>query len=124
MSKRLGHLLQDGHVRKARTWPLDEMDENPDSEYVYVIQSRDGGAFKVGVTKTPKKRLYMLQNGNPLRLSYLTLLEKDDAYGFEKAAHAALEQWRMNGEWFWPTHECVKELVRLFPELDGEVWIA
>jgi Meiotically up-regulated gene 113 len=61
------------------------------------------GPCKVGVTSKPKARLNALKTASPRRLVFAELWDFPDrafANEAEKLAHASLQRYRMNGEWF------------------------
>jgi len=68
---------------------------------LYIIQSSKNGAFKVGISKEPNKRLRQLQTGSPYRLKMILIL-KEKSY-LEKTLHETLRSFRLGnfkGEWF------------------------
>jgi hypothetical protein len=68
---------------------------------LYIIQSNDNGAFKVGVSKNPIKRLSQLQTGSPFKLKIILILEGKSR--LEKRLHDQLRSFRLGnfkGEWF------------------------
>ncbi len=63
----------------------------------------DGEHTKAGITNDPKRRLGMLQTGNPKPLSILLtcpMRNEEDARRLEKAVHDKYSAYRMMGEWF------------------------
>lgn len=65
---------------------------------LYVVQRGDDGPIKVGITRSIKKRLADLQNGNAERLYMLRVFTMSDV---ERIIHAELERVsRLEGEWF------------------------
>lgn len=70
--------------------------------HLYVIQSRVNGAFKVGRSSHPQKRLAQLQTGSPYKLKLILVVE--NAGGRELEIHRRLKGYRsqgsMKGEWF------------------------
>jgi hypothetical protein len=70
------------------------------SSYVYVIKD-DHNNVKIGVTKNPPARLAQLRTGSSIKLDYAFLAPTSgDPYAIEQAAHAILDRYRLNGEWF------------------------
>lgn len=70
--------------------------------YVYVIGA-ENGPFKIGVAKDVKRRLALLQTGSYSKIYIHAVKKCDDrahAYSVEAAAHKALSEMRMTGEWF------------------------
>jgi len=70
-------------------------------EHLYVIQMAVTGAFKVGRTCDPTRRLVELQTGAPHTLRIILVAENQ---GFrEKMVHKTLRRYRTrsySGEWF------------------------
>jgi hypothetical protein len=70
---------------------------------VYFIQAESGGPIKIGRAKSVKRRLAILQIGNPARL---VVLRTTPGGAHEEAAlHAHFAASRLSGEWFEPTEE-------------------
>jgi len=71
-------------------------------QHLYILQSHTTGAFKVGRSSQPKRRLRDLQVGSPFELR-LILVVKNMGWR-EKAIHDALRgyfsQGKQKGEWF------------------------
>ncbi len=67
--------------------------------FVYFIQADENGPIKIGYTADdPKKRLGQLQTGNASALKLLGAIKGTSSR--ERELHAALAEWRMQGEWF------------------------
>ncbi len=71
-------------------------------EHLYILQSYCTGAFKVGRSSDPKRRLRDLQVGSPFKLKIILVVE---GMGWrERKVHAALHGFRSQGtyqgEWF------------------------
>jgi hypothetical protein len=70
---------------------------------VYVIEAKDAGLVKVGISENIKDRLLALQEASPTNLSLYLHIEARDRYHareIEQRAHAALAASRHHGEWF------------------------
>lgn len=68
---------------------------------LYIMQSNNNGAFKVGISNNPKKRLSQLQTGSPFKLKIILILEGKSS--LEKDLHSRLRSFRLGsfkGEWF------------------------
>jgi len=79
-------------------------------QFVYFIQADEDGPIKIGFTAgDPQSRLAQLQTGNPVALKLLGAIRGDTAK--ERELHAALAEWRLQGEWFKP-HATVLDTVR------------
>lgn len=69
---------------------------------VYVIDAGDAGV-KIGISGKPKKRAHSLRTSTSHRIDIFktwALKNTDAARSVEKAAHKALRQFRLRGEWF------------------------
>lgn len=66
---------------------------------VYLIRGNDG-KYKIGVSKTPKKRIKPIQTGNPDQLVIVDVYESNNAYKIESALHNKYAYARNVGEWF------------------------
>lgn len=72
--------------------------------FVYFIQATDGGPIKIGYSATAEGvqgRLKGMQTGNPQPLVVRRMVEAPPAY--ERQLHHRLAEWRVRGEWFWPS---------------------
>lgn len=70
-------------------------------QFVYFIQADENGPIKIGFTSDkPEKRLNQLQTGNHASLKLLGAINA--TADREKELHAALAEWRLQGEWFEP----------------------
>ena len=72
------------------------------AEHLYIIQSHTTGAFKVGRSSTPQKRLWNLQVGSPFKLKLILVVQNQGPR--ERKVHAALKGFKSQGphkgEWF------------------------
>lgn len=66
---------------------------------LYFIQAEKGGPIKIGVSIDPKKRLAMIQTGNPDKLRIILLVNNINKL-IEKFIHQELDRFRIRGEWF------------------------
>ena len=73
---------------------------------IYVI-GPDGGPYKVGIARRPKRRIAELQTGNPcpLVLHYQTAVAASLARQVEQLTHRFLKPRQLTGEWFDVTLE-------------------
>jgi len=86
-----------GHRRQREP---QSFDERPIGGYVYVIRS-ESGHVKLGSSVQPIRRLAQLQTGSPHLLELIeTISVTTDPYEIEREAHALLDRYRVNGEWF------------------------
>lgn len=67
--------------------------------FVYVAES--GPSCKIGVTQAPRARLASLRTGSPrpIDMPYI-VATRGDGFDIEARAHAILEAYRQEGEWF------------------------
>lgn len=74
-------------------------------EHVYFIQVGEHGPIKIGVSKSPGKRLAQLQTSHaePLQLRAVQVGGRD----LEMALHERFAAYRMSGEWFTPATDIV-----------------
>lgn len=71
--------------------------------FVYIIQIRDDGPFKIGWALDPQKRLAELQTACPYKLVLRHVRSGDKA--LEGQLHRQLASQRLSGEWFAPEEE-------------------
>ena len=64
--------------------------------YLYFCQS--GHRIKIGISKNVERRLKDI--GLHLPVPPILIGSIEASYAFEKAVHAHLEKWRLDGEWF------------------------
>jgi hypothetical protein len=67
--------------------------------FVYVLKS-PLGAFKIGRTKSPDKRLKRIEVKMPFEVELVTLVQTDDMYELEISLHERFAGKHVNGEWF------------------------
>lgn len=78
---------------------------------VYVVGAV-GHPTKIGIAKDVDARLAALNTSSAVRLRAYFHVEVDDARATEAAAHRALADYRLNGEWFDITPELAIETVK------------
>jgi predicted GIY-YIG superfamily endonuclease len=66
---------------------------------VYVI-TNNNGMSKIGISRTPEKRLATLQTASPYKLDMTYLAAHSHAERVEQEAHKLLKKHRSHGEWF------------------------
>jgi hypothetical protein len=68
------------------------------SSFVYLIQGENGGPIKIGLARSPERRLRAFQAGCPVRLRLLRVIEGDivDELWLQKRFASQ----RLHGEWF------------------------
>lgn len=69
--------------------------------YIYIIGSHHS-PYKIGLSKTPKKRLQTLQTGHPetLFIHYTQEVAECDVKQIEAAIHRIIKYRQHRGEWF------------------------
>lgn len=65
----------------------------------FVVEKSNKPNLKIGYSRDSNNRLSSLQTGNPNKLILLWTFEAADR-GTEKEIHKALEDYRLQGEWF------------------------
>jgi len=80
--------------------------------YVYIIQELQSGDLKVGISKTPKKRLGQLQIANPRKLMITHQLE--GTVETEQEIQRILRPYKLRGEWFRPSDEFLQNIIKDF----------
>lgn len=78
--------------------------------YIYLIGS-DDGPLKVGVSVNPGSRVRTLQGAHPHELRVMQTWRSDHARAIETAAHIALREFRVRGEWFNTTEDVARSLI-------------
>lgn len=73
-----------------------QKDLRPD--FVYLMKA--GEFYKIGVSKTPKKRVTRMQTGCPRKIKIIYEFEVQDAYKMEFELHRLYQSKRTHGEWF------------------------
>lgn len=66
---------------------------------VYLMRSVDS-QYKIGVSKSPKKRRLPLQTGNPEMIEVACEYETDIPYKIEKVLHNRFSHFKKHGEWY------------------------
>ena len=86
---------------------------------VYFIADDCAKAVKIGVARSPARRLRDLQVANPNKLRLLYVL-KGKEQEFETKLHSLFSAHRLRGEWFSlaPLTEPISDLVRLVRQTD------
>jgi hypothetical protein len=69
-------------------------------KYVYLIQSREDGRYKIGISKHPNKRIGELQTANSSELKLIDKYQTIFPYEIEIALHSMYSASRKKGEWF------------------------
>jgi hypothetical protein len=71
------------------------------SAWIYVVRASNGHV-KVGITADPLARLASLQTGSSqkLELVYTCVVQSNEGFAVEQAAHNTLWKHRLEGEWF------------------------
>jgi BRO family, N-terminal domain/Meiotically up-regulated gene 113 len=86
------------------------------SGFVYLASA--GTWYKIGMSKTPYKRMTSLQTGSPLEITLIHRIFTFDCKELEKALHDYYSAYWMRGEWFDLPQECVNEFPLVANQLD------
>ena len=68
--------------------------------YIYIIQSKETGQFKIGKTKNIKRRLKQLQTGSSGELVIIDEFKTNYPNKLEKYLHNIFKHENTIGEWF------------------------
>lgn len=68
--------------------------------FVYLFQSQEDGYYKIGVSKSPQKRLIQLQTGNSSKIKLVEIYQSENAFKIEKRLHQLYKYAKKEGEWF------------------------
>ena len=71
--------------------------------YIYAIGSEDFNPIKIGYSRSPKSRLWSLQNANPYKLTLLGVWgpwKRTEIHYVESVVHNIFKDKRLRGEWF------------------------
>lgn len=68
--------------------------------YIYLIKSDADSLYKIGVSKSPQRRLKEVQTGNPSKVTLITIYQSEIAYKIEKVLQRRYSHLRKEGEWF------------------------
>jgi len=69
-------------------------------KYIYLIQSQEDGYYKIGVSKSPVRRLSALQTGNSSELKLVESYQSEYAHKIERALQRRYSYLKKEGEWF------------------------
>lgn len=97
--------------QKQEQGKYEKQKETKHSGFVYFIQGENGGAIKIGYTKNFDGRLKVLQTSYPDILKVLCLIPGSTKT--ETSYHKKYKDIRLNGEWFKPNEELLKEIEKL-----------
>lgn len=79
--------------------------------FVYFVQGESGGPIKIGFTTNFDKRITMLQNGYPEKLTLLACTLGTEET--EEAIHVELQKHRLRGEWFNPHDDVLAKIASI-----------
>lgn len=82
--------------------------------YVYFVQAEYGGAVKIGKARNPRTRVNELQCGNPDLLVIRAVIVA--ARSTEGNLHRALDDYRLEGEWFHLADELIPAGIAAFEQ--------
>jgi T5orf172 domain len=132
LQKLISHAAKSGMLNskekmaRARA-AIDNIERTLPPCHVYVIEAKDTGLIKIGISERLDKRMTDLKNTNAADIELYVSLQarnKRQAHEIELKAHAKLAEFRKQGEWFqvepqiavqavrdsWPTPESLDDL--------------
>lgn len=89
LSKRITKLRQLGLLKR-------------EANYLYFIQSIEGGPIKIGKTSDLDSRLESLQGGSPYQLQFVRTAKTKHASKYETFWHRLFKQFQLRNEWYDP----------------------
>jgi hypothetical protein len=111
--KRNYFTLREGVYIQGRKWPFSKAkpkkvprksrlvsQPTDNTDYVYLIRAGRRKLYKIGKTNDPQDRLTSLQTASPDKLKLVHTFKADNASAAEESLHAALQNKRIQGEWF------------------------
>lgn len=93
-------------------------------KFVYLIKSESllGDLnYKIGISKTPEKRLKSLQTGNPNKLEIIFLFQTKWNTLLETTLHRTFNIERETGEWFSLTSEQVDNFLLTCDKIENNL---
>ncbi len=79
--------------------------------YIYLIKCEK--YYKIGRTNNVKKRIKTFSVEMPFDIKLINSWKVSDMFGCEKQVHEKFEDFRINGEWFDLTDECLIEICNI-----------
>ena len=76
--------------------------------YIYLIEAKGTGKYKIGISKNPKERLEQLQTANGEKLEIICTFATRYKYLLEKTLHSHFKSKQTLGEWFGLTDKEVE----------------
>lgn len=81
--------------------------------YTYLLRMGDSNKVKIGASDDPKSRVKNMQTACPEDLKLIAIIQGD----CEGLLHAALDDYRIRGEWFRIDADAIKIIVDTIPSL-------
>lgn len=69
-------------------------------EYVYIIGWQEVGCYKIGISRSPDKRIHQLEANLPFPLEIIVVRQVEDSAHLERCLHHANSERRLKNEWF------------------------
>lgn len=69
-------------------------------KFVYLIKSLESSTYKIGVSKSPERRLIQIQTGNSEQLQMVAKYPSENYRQIESYFHRKYEYLNTVGEWF------------------------
>ena len=86
--------------------------------YVYLIGNKNVGLYKIGITRSPERRLKTNQTSCPYVLEIINVFQSEFASKLEKVLHSDYSQFKIDendneikGEWFSLNEEQVSKFI-------------
>jgi hypothetical protein len=118
------HEKQTTKLLKKHGIVADEPQPRVKPTQVYIIQQIGEHGFstlyKIGISKSPQKRLQGLTTSNPFELKIVHTFVAEPAEEAEAQLHAKYEHIHQKGEWFKLTDEQLTELLQIKAFKDGQ----
>lgn len=87
--------------------------------YVYVLFSEN--RFKIGMTKSPKKRIGNIQTASPFMVEVVAYQYSKDCLALERWLHDEFSDKRVKGEWFSLSADDIESLYMFLDCEDSKV---
>lgn len=94
------------------------MNETESVQGLYILKCHK--FYKIGITNNVKKRVSILQIGNPYKIELVSFFGRIPAIYLERFLHQALREFRISGEWFSFGRGEIKTLVDFIERLDKD----
>lgn len=69
-------------------------------KYIYLMQSVESGAYKIGISNKPQRRLSEVNTGNDSEVKLINTYKTQNYHFIEKVLHRRYKPLNLTGEWF------------------------